>query len=152
MIDAKDAHDIINTSLYFGEMLKKISFTNKVDGIKTKTQLNLMLALQFNGSMNMSELSEIVNIAPEQTTRSIRSLREAGLVECTRNPENQRKVIARLTDKGRKIMDDGQKKLNERLDGYLSKLNPKDVKNLANLSRKISGIFERAGYRFCEDN
>lgn len=145
MIDPRDAHDIINASLCFNELYKRTIATGKLPEVATKTQIGLLVTLAFNGPMNMTELSKRMGIAPEQTTRAIRSLRDAGLVESARNTENQRMVVARLSQKGEDAMADHERELFGNLESCLKGLDSEERRQLAALARQATGLMAKAG-------
>ena len=67
----------------------------------TKTQLLILAALCYRGSLNMSQLAAYLSCSKEQATRAVAPLAEAGLLERFMQPENRTKVFLRLTDTGK---------------------------------------------------
>lgn len=72
----------------------------------TKTQLLIVTALSYRGSLNMSQIASYLAFSKEQATRAVAPLAEAGLVERFEQPENRTKVFLRLSPKGAQLADD----------------------------------------------
>lgn len=147
MISDESARPIINASLYFNELFKKVVLPNRFPIDVTKTQLDVLIALHANGRMSMTNLSARVGIAPEQATRALRGLREAGLAESERSSENRRIVMARLTEKGEMAFDDFTSEINRSLEADLDGLTPEDIEKLAEVSRQAITLFRKTGFR-----
>ena len=75
-MDNLDIKAVITASMYFSELFKKTILASSPMHTLTRTQMDLLMSLHFNGPMNMSALSEQVGIAPEQAARAMKSLRE----------------------------------------------------------------------------
>lgn len=142
-----ETESIIHATLYFHELFQKTLVASRPERIFTKTQMDLMIALHVAGSMNMSALSELVGIAPEQTTRALRSLRERGLVETERSDENRRMVIAQLTDLGTLTMDDHFRAIDENLRASLEGLDADEMERLSQAAGTIVELMSKTGLR-----
>lgn len=147
MIDTKDAHEIMRASIFFHELFKKALLTDFFPGVTTKTQMDLLMTLMLNGPMSMSTLSERAGIAPEQATRAIRSLREAGLVQSERSATNRRVVVARITEKGSLLMDDHERQIVGNLATILSELDDAEIAHLADLSQQACDLLGKTGFK-----
>ena len=69
----------------------------------TKTQLLIVLALAYHGTLNMSQLAAYLCFSKEQATRAVAPLAQAGLLERFEQPENRTKVFLRLTPQGQAL-------------------------------------------------
>ncbi len=147
MIAPNDAHAIFHASLYFNELFKKTVLATPVPEVSTKTKMDLMVTLLLNGPMNMSALSKRTGIAPEQTTRAIRDLREAGFVESERDEANRRMVVAHLSDKGESLMKEHEQQLFRSLESSLEGLSDEEIAQLADCARQTSVLFGKAGFQ-----
>ena len=146
MIPKQDAQNILHASLLFNELFKKTMMAAIPTGINTKTQMDVLVTLFASGPMNMSTLSSRISIAPEQTTRTIKSLREANLVQCERSPENRRKVIARLSGEGQSLLEHHLAELHNRLEICLHDLSEDDLQALVSASATAVKVLQKTGF------
>ena len=138
---------IIHATLYFHELFKKTLVASQPERMFTKTQMDLMIALHIAGPMNMSALSDLVGIAPEQTTRALKSLRERDLVDTGRSDENRRMVIARLTELGTLTMDEHLRAVDENLRASLEGLDADEMERLSQAAGTIVDLMGKTGLR-----
>lgn len=135
MISEENVRDILHATMLYNELYKKTLRASIPAFVKTKTQMDTLIVLYARGSMNMRTLSSHLNIAPEQTTRAIKVLRENNLVLCQRNPDNRREVIAQLTDEGKQVIKDHMDELHQRLEACLSNLDQTQMEAFEKASR-----------------
>lgn len=69
-------------------------------------QLHILYTLQRTGEMPMSRLADVLNVSLSNATGLIDRIEERGFVERTRVPEDRRVVVIRVTDAGRRMLDD----------------------------------------------
>ena len=143
MISKDDSQVILQASLYFNELFKKTLMASIPPEVNTKTQMDILVTLYEGGAVNMSSLSKRICIAPEQATRSVKSLREKNLVMCERNPQNRREVIAKLTDSGIALFEDHVAELHRRVEDYLGELTEEEYRDLLAASKKIVLILNK---------
>lgn len=146
MISEENLKQILHATLLYSELYKKTLLASIPECIKTKTQMDLLVVLYARGAMNMSTLSSHLSIAPEQTTRAVKVLRESGLMVCQRNPSNRREVIARLTDEGKHIIRDHMAELRDRLETCLSDLDEKQMEALEKASKIAAETLSETGF------
>ena len=142
-MDNLDIKAVITASMYFSELFKKTILASSPMHTLTRTQMDLLMSLHFNGPMNMSALSEQVGIAPEQAARAMKSLREQGLAESARSEENRRMVIARISDSGTLLMDEHVRSVEENLEG----LSPDEMELLCRQARSIVELLRKTGLK-----
>lgn len=142
-----DIKAIIQASLYFSELFKKTILASAPAHTLSRTQMDLMMTLHFNGPMNMSALSEQVGIAPEQAARAMKSLRERDLAESARSEENRRMVIARITEAGALMMDEHVRSVEENLKASLEGLSPDEMELLCQQTRSVVEIMRKTGLK-----
>lgn len=71
---------------------------------KSEKRVNVLKSL--DGEVKIpSEIAEDAQILQNHISKTLRQLREHGLIECI-NPEAKRGRLYRLTDKGKRIMGD----------------------------------------------
>ena len=69
-------------------------------------QLHILYTLQRSGEMPMSRLAEVLQVSLSNATGLIDRIEERGFVERTRVPEDRRIVMIRVTDTGRRMLDE----------------------------------------------
>jgi DNA-binding MarR family transcriptional regulator len=69
-------------------------------------QLHILYTLQRNGEMPMSRLADVLNVSVSNATGLIDRIEERGFVERTRVPEDRRIVMIRVTDAGRRMLEE----------------------------------------------
>ena len=93
------------------------------DGL-TKSQVLLLAAVSYRGSLNMTQTAESLSTSKEQATRAAAPLVDGGYLRRTEHRENRRAVYLELTDRGRDYMEllrtEVREELNEKLSGALS--------------------------------
>lgn len=142
-----DTSAIITASMYFSELFKKTILASAPCAALTRTQMDLMMALHFNGPMNMSALSEQVGIAPEQAARAMKNLREQGFAESARSEENRRMVIAHITEAGTLMMDEHVRSVEANLRASLEGLSPDEMELLCRQARSVVEILRKTGLK-----
>lgn len=108
----------------------------------SKLQLKLLLYIQNQGLVYMSELSGIKQIAKSQVTAAIQDLVEDGLVERVAGEKDRRKIYVRCTGKGELLLRGLQQNLNEYLEGKIDGLADKEKEELAHALKTVLRILE----------
>jgi DNA-binding MarR family transcriptional regulator len=69
-------------------------------------QLHILYTLQRSGEMPMSRLADVLHVSLSNATGLIDRIEERGFVERTRVPEDRRIVMIRVTDSGRRMLEE----------------------------------------------
>jgi DNA-binding MarR family transcriptional regulator len=69
-------------------------------------QLHILYTLQRGGEMPMSRLADVLHVSLSNATGLIDRIEERGFVERTGVPEDRRVVLIRVTDAGRRMLDE----------------------------------------------
>lgn len=69
-------------------------------------QLHILYTLQRSGEMPMSRLADVLQVSLSNATGLIDRVEERGFVERTRVPEDRRIVMIRVTDAGRRMLEE----------------------------------------------
>ena len=69
-------------------------------------QVHIMYTLQRGGEMPMSRLADVLHVSLSNATGLIDRIEERGFVERTRVPEDRRIVMIRVTDAGRRMLEE----------------------------------------------
>jgi len=90
-------------------------------------QLHIMYTLQRGGEMPMSRLAEVLHVSLSNATGLIDRIEERGFVERTRVPEDRRVVVIRVTDAGRRMLDEVDALSSDLLRSVFARIGPTQV-------------------------
>ena len=110
------------------------------------SRIKALYAFRDQDSCTMSKLADNIGAKLPSMTMMIDNLAEEGLVERARDEQDRRKVIVRLTDKGRKIRGDFLEQRNQIAQQLFAKLSKKDEQELMGLLGRVCDILEKAFY------
>lgn len=92
----------------------------------TASQLAVMSTLDRHGPMTLGDLAAHEGVQPPSVTRMIDGLEKAGLVKRAESVTDRRVVVAQLTAKGRRTMEDVRRRRDAWLATRLSRLSGSD--------------------------
>lgn len=95
------------------------------------TQLHVMSMLERHGDMPMSRLADMIDVSVSNATGLIDRMEERGYLDRIRVPDDRRVVLVRLSDAGRKLLDDIEMLRTEMLRTVLDRLDPDQLDGLA---------------------
>lgn len=95
------------------------------------SQLHVMSMLDRHGDMPMSRLAEMVDVSLSNATGLIDRMEERGFVERVRVPDDRRVVLVRITETGRRLLDDIEVLRAETLRTVLDRLDPGQLDGIA---------------------
>jgi DNA-binding MarR family transcriptional regulator len=95
------------------------------------SQLHVMSMLDRHGDMPMSRLAEMIDISLSNATGLIDRMEERGFVERVRVPDDRRVVLVRITETGRRLLDDIEVLRAETLRTVLERLDPGQLDGIA---------------------
>lgn len=95
------------------------------------SQLHVMSMLDRHGDVPMSRLAEMIDISLSNATGLVDRMEERGFVERVRVPDDRRVVLVRLSEGGRKLIDDVEVLRAETLRTVLDRLDPDQLDGIA---------------------
>ncbi|MEX1172037.1 MAG: MarR family transcriptional regulator [Chloroflexota bacterium] len=95
------------------------------------TQLHVMSILDRHGDMPMSRLAEMIDISVSNATGLVDRMEERAYVERDRVPDDRRIVLVKLTEAGRRLLDDIEVLRTEMLRTVLERLDHDQIQGLA---------------------
>lgn len=95
------------------------------------SQLHVMSMLDRHGDMPMSRLAEMVDVSLSNATGLVDRMEERGFVERVRVPDDRRVVLVRITETGRRLVDDIEVLRAETLRTVLDRLDPGQLDGIA---------------------
>ena len=110
------------------------------------SRIKALYAFRGQDSSTMSKLADNIGAKLPSMTMMIDNLAEEGLVERARDEQDRRKVIVRLTDKGRRIRADFLEQRNLIARELFSKLSKGEEQELMGLLARVCDILEKAFY------
>lgn len=87
------------------------------------------------------ELSERLAVGSGRIGNALKSMEEKGAIERKADPEDHRKVLVTLTDKGREFSNQLKKQFEERLDYVINRLGEEKFEEYLNLSHEFVDYF-----------
>ena len=114
----------------FGE-LKCIGSERLVRQGISMTQLHVLNLLDRHGEMAMNRLADMLDVSMSAASGLVDRIEERGYVERIRVPSDRRVVIARVTDVGRRLIDDVDSVQTEVLHRVLDRLDEAQLSRLA---------------------
>ena len=113
----------------------------EVEDTVTVPQFRLMVILATRGPMNLTALAERLAVNPSTAMRMIDRLSAAGMVTRAVNPQLRREHIIRLTDDGRRVVDDVTARRRDELAAIVRRMTPSQRSGMV----AALGAFNEAG-------
>ena len=129
------------------EALARIERHNQtIMGIK-KGEVRVLLCIEFLSNekeckVNVSEISKRLSITSPSTTEFIKHLTNKGYIEKYVNQNDKRVIEIRLTDKGKKIVQDLEKYFNSLFSGLIERLGSEQSELFIELLDKVNSYFD----------
>jgi DNA-binding MarR family transcriptional regulator len=108
------------------------------------SRIKALYAFRGQDSSTMTELADNIGAKLPSMTMMVDNLAEEGLVERARDEQDRRKVIVRLTDKGRRIRGEFLEQRKQIAEQLFSKLSKEDEQELMSLLARVCDILEKA--------
>lgn len=103
------------------------------------TQLHVMSMLDRHGDMPMSRLAEMIDVSLSNATGLVDRMEERDYLDRVRVPDDRRVVLVRLSDTGRKLLDDIEVLRTEMLRTVLDRMDPDQLDGLARATTDLRG-------------
>ena len=103
------------------------------------TQLHVMSMLERHGDMAMSRLAEMIDVSLSSATGLVDRMVERGYLERLRVPDDRRVVLVRISETGRKLLDEIELLRTEMLRTVLDRMDPGQLDGLARATADLRG-------------
>lgn len=107
----------------------------------TLAQFRMLVVLSSRGATKLVALADLLQVAPSTAMRMVDRLIAAGLAERRTNPDNRRETLLRLTEEGRRTVEEVTARRREEIAAIVARLGP--AQRLALI--EALGAFNEAG-------
>lgn len=143
---SRTASDLAELITAYYPKLRKI-FRNLVsikDVPISMTQLTCLTIIFKQDELTMSDLAEELSMSNQQLTKVVDALVDFDMVERSTDPNNRRKIYAKITDKGRKTVSDLRQEIDKKLGHVMRQFSPDEMDKLYDCIAHIASYF---GYK-----
>ena len=112
----------------------------KQTGSITRLQGFLLLAVARKGSLPMSDVVRILEVGPATVSQFVSSLEERGWVERCLDPQDRRRHLVQITDKGQQVAAKFQENRRLQLAGILEHLSAEERTQLVALAQRVAAV------------
>jgi DNA-binding MarR family transcriptional regulator len=106
-------------------------------------QYDVLDRLSEREAWRMGEIAAVLRVDPSATTRAVPPLEQMGFVERTRDPNDGRAVLVRITDEGRERQERARSQGLQLWGEALQEFTDEELEEFAALMRRLAGSFER---------
>ncbi|OIK07755.1 MarR family winged helix-turn-helix transcriptional regulator [Streptomyces monashensis] len=107
----------------------------------TVAQFRMLVVLSTRGTTKLVELAELLQVAPSTAMRMVDRLISAGLADRQANPANRRETLLRLTEEGRRTVEEVTARRRAEIAAIVERLRPMERLALV----EALGAFNEAG-------
>ncbi|XIG79301.1 MarR family transcriptional regulator [Streptomyces sp. SGAir0957] len=97
----------------------------EVEDRVTLPQFRMLVVLSSRGATKLVALAELLGVAPSTAMRMVDRLIAAGLADRQTNPDNRRETLLRLTDEGRRTVEDVTARRRQEISAIVERLAPR---------------------------
>ncbi|MEU2280607.1 MarR family transcriptional regulator [Streptomyces sp. NPDC013178] len=90
----------------------------------TLPQFRMLVVLSTRGATKLVELADLLQVAPSTAMRMVDRLIAAGLADRQTNPDNRRETFLRLTEEGRRTVEDVTARRRAEIAAVVERLTP----------------------------
>jgi DNA-binding MarR family transcriptional regulator len=94
-------------------------------------QFGILMNLNYRNKCGMSDITDRMDISPAAASQLVDKLVQGGMVERTEDPSDRRAKLLELTDKGRRLIEDGIEARAKWVDELVTTLTPEEFETVA---------------------
>lgn len=106
----------------------------------TGPQFHLMQLIARAGPCNITHLAEQMEVKPSAITFMVDRLVHSGFVSRLNDEHDRRVVLISMTEKGREVLNEAQRRANRVIVRYFSRLEPNELEFLVAVLDKLANI------------
>lgn len=106
-------------------------------------QFSVLTTLHHHGELSPGSLAQHEGVKPPSMTRAVNTMAELGLVEKVEHPSDGRQVVVRLTERGRREVEETRRRRDAWLAQQLKALTPDERQVLAQAAELLTRITRR---------
>ncbi len=136
----RTAHEAMLNVVFTGTLLSKEGDRLLRPFGVTDAQLNVLMLLGFQagpGGLNQTRLGQMLLVNRSNITGLVDRMEQAGLVARADDPEDRRVKLVRMTDTGRRALEEAEKTYSARLEEVMGTLTPSEHRVLCRLLERI---------------
>ncbi|MFG2826911.1 MarR family winged helix-turn-helix transcriptional regulator [Streptomyces sp. NPDC048434] len=125
--DVDDVDAVTRAVLTASRLLVAVSARSlaEVEERVTLPQFRMLMVLSTRGATKLVALAELLRVAPSTAMRMVDRLITAGLADRQTNPDNRRDTLLRLTDEGRRTVEDVTGRRRAEISAIVERLAPR---------------------------
>jgi DNA-binding MarR family transcriptional regulator len=139
------SEDLLSISpLIFRTIRRKLTETAISSLDITPLHFEIMVLLEEEGTLHVSEIGERLQIAKAQMTRLIQKLVDMKIVARKTNPSDRRTIDIVLTDQAKMILTENKTAIMQAVQNILAALSDEDLENLSDSLRNVRTVLLKA--------
>ncbi|MEG0370692.1 MAG: MarR family transcriptional regulator [Clostridium sp.] len=107
------------------------------------SHVKVLFCLVHTGSNSVSRLAESLRISKPNMTPIIDNLINEGLITRSYDPNDRRKILIELNDKGKILLENERKRIISSLSAKINNLTPEDRDILSSTTKKLNDIISK---------
>lgn len=140
MVDYKEmALELIMYMRMPGKMRQK-----SLSGVQS--DIFVLMYIDYHGDVLPKDISTAMEISTARVTVALNELEEEGLITREIDPGDRRRIIVKITDKGKGVALEERDTVLNRITTFLSELGEKDAKEYIRLMGRIAEIERKNGW------
>ncbi|MGY0488853.1 MarR family winged helix-turn-helix transcriptional regulator [Streptomyces sp. WG-D5] len=130
--DRDDVDEVTRAVLTASRLLVAVSARSlaEVEDRVTLPQFRMLVVLSTRGATKLVTLADQLHVAPSTAMRMVDRLIAAGLADRSANPANRRETLLRLTEEGRRTVENVTARRREDIAGIVQRLDPEQRASL----------------------
>lgn len=120
-------------------LLRRARRVDRATGLSPQ-RLSLLSVLAYGGPKTVSELADVEMVSRPAISKILNALVKLGLVRRERSTSDRRHVLAHVTSKGRKLMEQGRKRRVVAIAKLLEELDERDLVVVDQATRVLSSL------------
>lgn len=105
---------------------------------------------QREGPVTPGALADACHVTSARIARALKQLEAQGLIVRTEDPEDGRRTLVSLTEKGQDVVAERKKRIGETMKEFCKELGAEDTQELLRIMRRVTELVPEFQKRFCQ--